>query len=67
MLSDKEKKEMREDALSQKRRQEFDAAEQKKTKGPTSLNDYIAYLMAVQKIKPFEHNRVITPTSKNIL
>ena len=67
MLSDQEKKEMLADGLSQKRRQEFLMAERKKPKGPRTLNDYIAFLTAVQKIKPFEHKRVITPTDKNIL
>ena len=67
MLSEKEKKEMLEDALSQKRRQEFIAGEQSKPKRPMSLDDYIAFLMAVQKIKPFEHVRKVTCTEKNIL
>ena len=67
MLSDQEKKEMLEDGLSQKRRREFIAAQEKKPKGSRSLNDYIAFLMAVQKIKPFEHKRVITLAEKNIL
>ena len=67
MLSDKDKKEMREDGLSQKRRQEFDLAQQKKPKETVSLNDYIAFLMAVQKIKPFEHSKIVTLADKNIL
>ena len=67
MLSDREKKEMLADGLSQKRRQEFLLAEQKKPKVAWTLNDYIAFLMAVQKIKPFEHKPHITPAEKNIL
>jgi hypothetical protein len=64
---DKEKKEMLADGLSRKRRQEFLMAEQQKPQASRALNDYIAFLMDVQKIKPFEHKRVITPTDKNIL
>ena len=67
MFSDKEKKEMLEDAHSQRRRDEFILAEGKKPKGSKSLNDYISFLMAVQKIKPFEHVRVVTRAEKNIL
>ena len=67
MLSDKEKKEMLADGLSQKRRQNFLAAEKKKLKIVQSLDDYMAFLMDVQKIKPFKHSRVITSAGKNIL
>ena len=67
MLSDKEKKEMLEDGSSQKRKQEFSAAEQKKPKSSRDLNDYIIFLTAVQKIKPIKHARVITLAAKNIL
>ena len=67
MLSDQEKKEMLADGLSRRRRQEFLQAEQQKSKSSRTLNDYIAFLMDVQKIKPFEHKRVVTPADKNIL
>ena len=67
MLSDQEKKEMLADGLSQTRRQEFLISEQKKPKASRALSDYIAFLMAVQKIKPFEHSRVVTSADKNIL
>ena len=67
MLSDKEKKEMLEDGLSQKRRRESFVVEQKKPKSSENLNDYIAFLTAVQKIKPFKHSRVITQAKNNIL
>ena len=67
MLSDKEKKEMLEDGLSQKRRRESIGAEQKKPKSSKNLNDYIVFLTAVQKIKPIKHAQVITLAGKNIL
>ena len=67
MLSDREKKEMLADGFSRKRRQEFFLAEQRKPKISRAVNDYIAFLMDVQKIKSFEHERIITPTGKNIL
>ena len=67
MLSDKEKKEMLADGLSKKRQQEFNLAEQKRPKMSMDLDAYIAFLMAVQEIKPFEHKRMITQADKNIL
>ncbi len=67
MLRENEKKEMRADALSPERRQDFLLARQKRPEASRALNDYIAFLMAVQKIKPFEHKRVITKANKNIL
>ncbi len=67
MLSEQEKKEMLADGLSQKRRQEFCKAEKNKSKSSRDLNEYIAFLMDVQKVKPFKHERLITPTDKNIL
>jgi len=67
MLKRKEKKEMLADGLSPRRRQEFFLAQQRKPSNSRSLDDYMAFLMAVQMIKPFDHKRVITPTSKNIL
>ena len=67
MLSDQEKKEMLADGFSRKRQQEFLMAERKKPKGPRTLNAYMAFLMDVQKIKSFEHKRIITPADKNIL
>ena len=67
MLSNQEKKEMLADALSRKRQQEFFMAEQQKPKATRVLNDYIVFLMDVQKIKSFEHKRIITPADKNIL
>jgi hypothetical protein len=67
MLSDQEKKEMLADGRSRKRQQEFLKARQEKPKAAPALNDYIAFLMDVQKIKSFEHKRVITPTDKNVL
>ncbi len=67
MLSDKEKKEMLSDAFDRKRHQEFLEAERRRPKGPRTLDDYIAFLMDVQKIKPFAHERHITASDKNIL
>ena len=67
MLSENEKREMLADGLNLKRRQEFSKAQQQKPKSSRTLNNYITFLMDVQKIKPFEHKRVITPTDKNIL
>lgn len=67
MLSDKEKKEMRADGLSRRRRREFAVAEKEKPGISRALNDYIAFLMDVQKIKPFEHKCSITKADKNIL
>ncbi len=67
MLSDQEKKEMLADGLSRERQKRFLLADQQKPKLPRTLNDYMAFLRDVQKIKPFEHKRVITPADKNIL
>ena len=67
MLSDQEKKEMLEDALSKKRRREFMAGEQSKPKRLLSLDEYVAFLMVVQKMSPFEHARQKTIANKNIL
>ncbi len=67
MLSDNEKKEMLSDAFDRKRQQEFLEAERRRPKGPRTLDDYIAFLMDVQKIKQFDHKRVVTPTDNNIL
>ncbi|OGX39025.1 MAG: hypothetical protein A3G91_00705 [Omnitrophica WOR_2 bacterium RIFCSPLOWO2_12_FULL_50_9] len=67
MLNERGKKEMLADGLSCKRREEFSSAEKQKPRARPSLNDYMAFLMDVQKIKSFEHRRVITPSDKNIL
>ncbi len=67
MLSDQEKKEMLADGLSQERREGFRIAEQKKPRGSRSLNNYLAFLMSVQKIHPFEHPRTVSLADKNIL
>lgn len=67
MLSEQEKREMLADGLSRRRREELSSAEKRKPRACPSLNEYIAFLMDVQKIKPFEHRRVITPTDKNVL
>jgi hypothetical protein len=67
MLSDREKKEMLSDSFDRKRRQEFLMAEQRRPKVSRTLNSYIAFLMDVQKIKPFDHKRVVTSADKNIL
>ena len=67
MLSDREKKEMLADGRSPQRRREFLEAEARKPKSSRDLNDYIAFLNAVQAIKPFEHKRVVTSAEKNIL
>lgn len=67
MLSDQEKKEMLADGLSRERQKRFLMAEQQKPKLPRALNDYMAFLSDVQKIKSFEHKRVVTPADKNIL
>ena len=67
MLSDQEKKEMLADGLSRERQKRFLLAEQQKPEAPRTLNDYMAFLRDVQKIKSFEHKRVVTPTGKNML
>lgn len=67
MLSVKEKKEMRADGLSRRRRREFAAAEKEKPGIPRTLNDYMAFLMDVQKIKPFGHQRIAARADRNIL
>lgn len=67
MLSPKEKKEMLEDGLSRKRRKEFLAVRQQRPKSSRKLDDYISFLMDVQKIMPFQHKRIITPSGKNTL
>lgn len=67
MLSAKEKKEMRADGLSRRRRREFAEAGKEKSKISRDLNDYMAFLMDVQKIKSFGHKRVAAKADKNIL
>jgi uncharacterized protein YabE (DUF348 family) len=67
MLSDQEKKEMLADGLSLKRQQEFSVADRRKTKTIRTVSQYIAFLMEVQKIKAFQHDRVVTAACKNIL
>ena len=67
MLSEQEKKEKLADGLSPQRRQAFREAEQRKPKIVPSFDDYISFLMDVQKIMPFKHNRVTTPADKNLL
>ena len=67
MLSDREKKEMLSDGLDRRRGREFSLAEKRKPKSSRALNDYLAFLMNVQKIKPFEHKPVKTVAEKNIL
>jgi len=67
MLSEQEKNEMLADGLSRERQQEFLMVEQQKPKPSRALNDYIVFLMDVQKIKTFEHKRVITLADRNIL
>jgi hypothetical protein len=52
---------------SEKENERFVEELRRKAESSRSLDDYIAFLMAVQKIKPFEHKRVITPAGKNIL
>lgn len=67
MLSDQDKRDMLADGLSRERRQAFLKAERRKSTASGSLDEYIAFLMDVQKIMPFEHKRAVTPTAKNIL
>lgn len=67
MLSAKEKKEMRADGLSRRRRREFAEAEKQKPRISRALNDYMTFLMDVQKIKPFGRKRIAARTDKNIL
>lgn len=66
MLSEEEKKEMLADGLSQKRREEFRAAQRLKPQSSRSLNGYIAFLNEVQMVKPFEHKPGMTKVLKNI-
>ena len=66
MLSDEEKREMIEDGLSQERRREFRRASMQRPKSSRTLNDYIAFLMGVQAVKPFDHKPHVTCTDKNI-
>jgi len=68
MLSEQDKKDMLADARNTKSRDEFLKAERHRKGMPRTLDDYIAFLMFVQKIKPFEHKMHIPPnTDKNIL
>ena len=67
MLNDNDKKEMLADGLNRQRLQEFQEAERRKHKSSGSFDDYIAFLMDAQRIIPFAHKPVITPTAKNIL
>jgi hypothetical protein len=67
MLSAKEKKEMRADGLSRGRRREFAEAAKERPGISRTLNDYMAFLMDVQKIKPFGRKRVMREADKNIL
>ena len=67
MLNENEKKEILSDGFDRKRQQEFLMAERLRPKASRTLNNYITFLMDVQKIKPFDHKRVITPAAKNIL
>jgi len=67
-LSKQDEKDMVADAYDPKRRQEFLLAEKKRKKTVRSLDDYIEFLMFVQKFKPFEHKKHVPPnTSKNLL
>lgn len=67
MLSAKEKKEMRADGLSRKRRREFAGGAKGMPGISRTLNDYIDFLMDVQKIKPFGRKRIAARTDNNIL
>ena len=67
MLNDQEKKEMLSDGFDGKRRQQFLVTEQRRHKLPRTLDGYIAFLMDVQKIKPFDHKRIVTLADKNFL
>lgn len=65
MLSDREKKEMLEDARSARRRKDFESS--RSVKDITSLDEYISFLDDVQKIfSPFKisSQRTITKFNK---
>jgi hypothetical protein len=66
MLSEEEKREMLQDAHSLERRRGFRTASMRRPKSSRSLNDYIAFLMDVQAVKPFDHKPRVTLAEKNI-
>jgi|GEM_PF-1357878 len=67
MLSDQEKKEMLADGLDLERGQQFLIARHRRAKTLSTLDNYIEFLMDVQKIKPFDHKHNITLSDKNLL
>ena len=67
MFSEREKKGIPVYGLSRQHIRKFPIVEWKKAKDSRGLDDYIVFLNALQKIKPFEHKRVITRAEKNIL
>lgn len=67
MLSREEKKEMLEDAKSKRRRELFRVG-RKQDKPIASMDEYISFLDAVQKIfSPFKSSSRPTPTAHNKL
>lgn len=67
MLSENEKREMLADARNRKRGRELEKVRRLRCETSTSLNDYIAFLTAVQDIKPFTHQKKIPQTHRNLL
>ena len=68
MLSEEEKREMLEDAKSEKRRVDFLCAKEKARSRKESLDDYISFLDYVQKLfRPFSISQKPTITNSNKL
>ena len=66
MLSDEEKKEMLADGLNAKRHQQFaEARRQQMDRQSRLLDDYIAFLMSIQKVFLFSHEKQKTETTFN--
>lgn len=68
MLSREEKEELLRDARNPKRRKEFAQSRKVGLEGSRSLDEFIRFLMAVQKIfSPFTISKKVTTTQLNKL
>ena len=68
MLSDREKQEMLADGLNAQRHAQFaEARRQQMARQSRLLDDYIEFLMSIQKIFPFTHEKQKTDTTFNKL
>ena len=56
MLSEEEKQEMLSDGQSEKRRKEFSVHKRVAAHHSESLDEYIQFLMSIQKVFPFDHS-----------